>query len=207
MALNHRFKAVLLDLGKVIIPFDFERGYRALEPLCGYKAAEIPAQIRATGLVEQFESGRIAPAAFVEQLSAALNLRIDYARFCEIWTSVFLPDPLLPESLLEGLRARYRLVLLSNTNAIHFEMIRERYPLLRHFHDYVLSYEVKAMKPAPEIFRAAIERAGCRAEECFFTDDIERYVEGARREGIDAVQFQSREQLERELAARGIAWE
>jgi len=96
------------------------------------------------------------------------------------------------------------LVLLSNTNPIHFEMIRAAYPHLRHFHRLVLSHEVKAMKPAPEIYRAAIDAAQCRPEECFFTDDILEYVEGARLMGIDAVQFESREQIERELSARGI---
>ncbi len=35
--------------------------------------------------------------------------------------------------MLEGIARDYRLVLLSNTNAIHFEMLRENYPLLRHF--------------------------------------------------------------------------
>jgi FMN phosphatase YigB (HAD superfamily) len=47
-------------------------------------------------------------------------------------------------------------------------------------------------------------KAGCRPEECFYTDDIAEYVEGARRMGIDAVQFQGAEQLESELLARGI---
>jgi putative hydrolase of the HAD superfamily len=60
------------------------------------------------------------------------------------------------------------------------------------------------MKPQPEIYRAAIEAARCRAGECFFTDDILEYVEGARQLGIDAVQFESREQIERELHARGL---
>jgi HAD superfamily hydrolase (TIGR01509 family) len=65
---------------------------------------------------------------------------------------------------------------------------------------------VKAMKPAPAIYREAVTRAGCAAGECFFTDDIEAYVEAARREGIDAVQFLSLEQLETEMRARGIEW-
>ena len=60
------------------------------------------------------------------------------------------------------------------------------------------------MKPDRAIFQAAVERAGCRPEECFFTDDIAAYVEGARSLGIDAVQFESREQLEREMEARGM---
>jgi HAD superfamily hydrolase (TIGR01509 family) len=98
------------------------------------------------------------------------------------------------------------MLVLSNTNAIHFDMVRRNYELLRHFDDYVLSYEVKAMKPEPAIYREAIARAQCRPEECFFTDDSPAYVEAARREGIDAVRFESCAQLERDLAARGIQW-
>ena len=62
------------------------------------------------------------------------------------------------------------------------------------------------MKPEPEIFRAAIERAGCSPKECFYTDDIEAFVVAAREQGIDAVQFESPAQIEREMNARGISW-
>jgi FMN phosphatase YigB (HAD superfamily) len=200
-------KTVIFDLGKVIIPFDFKRGYQGLEQVCGYPAAEIPRRIATTDLVQRFESGLVDPKDFVEQLSRVLDLRINYDQFCQIWSSIFLPDPLIPESLLEGLSKRYRLLLLSNTNAIHFDMLEKSYPLLRHFHHMVLSYRVGAMKPDPAIFREAIARAECRPDECFFTDDIADYVAAAKREGIDAVQFESRAQIEQELLARGVRWE
>ena len=158
-------------------------------------------------LVQRFESGKVEPEDFVRQLSQTLELRVDYDEFCEIWSSIFLPDPLIPESLLEGISRRYRLLLLSNTNVIHFPMLLKTYPLLRHFHANVLSYEVRALKPSPVIYREAIARAECRPEECFFTDDIADYVAGAKREGIDAVQFESCAQIERELRARGVHWE
>ncbi len=199
-------KTVIFDLGKVLIPFDFSRGYRALEKLCPHPAAEIPERIGATGLVHRLETGLIEPRDFVAEISRALGLSITYEQFCEIWSGIFLPATLVPESLLAGLAGRYRMLVLSNTNAIHFEMVRASYPLLRHFDDLVLSYEVKAMKPAPAIYLEAIARARCRPEECFYTDDIAAYVEGARRHGIDAVQFESGGQLERELAARGVRW-
>ena len=199
-------KTVIFDLGKVLIPFDFSRGYRAMEQFCDYPAAEIPKRIAATDLVHRFETGLVEPRDFVEQLSRLLDLRATYEQFCEIWSSIFLPDTLVPESLLAGIGERYRLLVLSNTNAIHFDMVRQSYPMLRHFDDLVLSYEVKAMKPSPAIYREAIARAQCRPEECFYTDDIPAYVEGARREGIDAVQFESCTKLERDLAARGIRW-
>jgi glucose-1-phosphatase len=200
-------KTVIFDLGKVIIPFDFKRGYQGLEQVCGYPAAEIPRRIATTDLVQRFESGLVDPKDFVEQLSRVLDLRINYDQFCQIWSSIFLPDPLIPESLLEGISKRYRLLLLSNTNAIHFDMLEKSYPLLRHFHHMVLSYRVGAMKPEPAIFREAIARAECRPDECFFTDDIAEYVAAAKREGIDAVQFESRAQIEQELLARGVRWE
>ena len=199
-------KAVIFDLGKVIVPFDFNRGYSAMEPLCSYPVEEIPKRIRRTGLVERFETGMVAPEDFVRELCGILELEVDYPEFCRLWSSIFLPETIVPESLLEGLRRQFRLLLLSNTNAIHFSMIRENYPLMRHFDEFVLSYEVGALKPAPKIYREAIARAGCRPEECFFTDDIADYVEAARREGIDAVQFLSTEQLEDELRARCITW-
>lgn len=200
-------KAIIFDLGKVIIPFDFGRGYAAMAPLCGYPKAEIRARIGETDLVQRFEMGLIEPEDFVRRLSEHLELRTGYAGFRDIWSSIFLPDTLIPESMLEGLKKRYRLVLLSNTNAIHFEMVREAYPLLRHFDAFVLSYQVRAMKPSPLIYGKAVQEAGCRPEECFFTDDIAAYVEAAKRFGIDAVQFESAEQLGRELKARGVKWE
>lgn len=199
------YRAILFDLGKVLVHFDFQLGYRALESRCPYPAAEIRRRMAATGLVERFETGLIEPRDFVDRISEALELRLDYEEFCRIWSCIFR-HILVPEDMLEGLAARYRLVLVSNTNAIHIQSIHENYSLLRHFHGLILSHEVKAMKPHPEIFQAAVAMAGCRAEECFYTDDIADYVAAARHLGIDAVQFESCEQLQREMAARGIEW-
>jgi len=199
-------KAVILDLGKTLIHFDFAPGYKALERACPYAAAEIPRRIAPTGLPERFETGLIGSRDFYREFRRALDLNLDYESFVRVWSGIF-DDVLIPESMLEGLAARYRLLLLSNTNPLHFEGIRQRYPVLRHFHDTILSYEVHAMKPRAEIYLAAIERAGCLPGECFYTDDIPAYVEGARAVGMDAVQFEDAAQLAREMKARGIAWE
>ena len=141
---------------------------------------------------------------FVRELSALLEMRISYAEFCDLWNTIFLPETLIPESLLSDLASRYRLLALSNTNPIHFSTLEAKYPLLRHFHDYVLSYQVGALKPAPEMYQEAIVRARCAAGECFFTDDILINVEAARVHGMDAVQFHSAAQIENELRARGV---
>lgn len=197
-------RAVIFDLGRVIVPFDFKRGYARLSPLCGIPEAEIPRRIATTDLVRRYECGAIESRAFVRALADHLNFETTYENFCDIWSSIFLPETLIPESMLESIARKHRLVLLSNTNQIHFEMIRANYPLLRHFHQLVLSYEVGAMKPTPLIYQRAIEAAQCAPGECFYTDDILEYVEGARAAGIDAVQFESAGQITRELTIRGV---
>jgi glucose-1-phosphatase len=199
-------RAILFDLGNTIVPFDFRRGYARMEQACPWPAAEIPRRVGRTDLVQRFETGAVGPEEFVRLLCAELDLRMTYAEFCDLWSCIFLPDTLIPESLLASLARRCRLVLVSNTNAIHFEMIRASYPLLRHFHDYVLSYQVGATKPSPRIYREAIARAGCAPGECFFVDDMAVCVEGARGEGMDAVRFESLSRLERDLRARGVVW-
>lgn len=197
-------KTIVFDLGNVLVPFDFKPAYARLEPLCAYPAAEIPSRIRPTDLVWRFETGKVPPEQFFEELAVILELKMTYPEFRHLWNSVFLTEPLVPESLVAGLGGRYRLMVLSNTNAIHFPILKENYPLLRHFDDYVLSYEVGAVKPSAKMFEAAIARAGCGPGECFFTDDIAVNVEAARQHGMDAVQFQSARQLEEELRARGV---
>ncbi len=189
----------------MLVQFDFRRGYRELEGRCPYKAAGIPARIAPTGLVERLECGSIEPEDFYRGLCRTLELELSYAEFQRIWNGIFT-ETILPEAMIAGLAANYRLVLLSNTNRIHFDMLRQTYPFLRYFHQLVLSFEVGAMKPDPRIYQAALQAAGCLPGECFYTDDIKAYTDAARQLGIDAVQFESAGQLSRELSARGIRW-
>lgn len=200
-------RTLIFDLGRVIVPFDFRRGYERMAQRCGLAPEEVRARLKTDGLVHAFESGGIDGREFQRRVARLLETDVAYGEFCEIWFSIFLPETLVPDSLVEALHKRCRLVLLSNTNVIHFEMIRERYPILRHFDAFVLSYEVGAMKPDPRIYAAAIEAARCAPQECFFTDDIPEYVEGARQAGIDAVVFEGAGALERELRARGVVWD
>ena len=200
-------QTVIFDLGGVIVPLDFAAGYKQLEGRCPYTAEEIPERIRSTDAVVRFESGKVSPEHFYRELAAVLQLDASYDEFKALWCAIFPEQALFPHEWIEQIRREKRVLLLSNTNAIHFAMIRQTYPLLRHFDDYVLSHEVGALKPSPLMYEAAIARARCEPGECFFIDDIPAYVAGAQAAGIDAVQFQSEAQLKTELASRGIRWE
>jgi len=198
-------RTLIFDLGNVLIQFDFRRGYEAIRKYCPFPAEELSQRIASTGIVHRLESGEMPAAEFFARFSEALHLNLTYEEFRELWGAIFLPDPIIPESTIASLARSYRLLLLSNTNGIHFEFLEAHYPILKHFHGRVLSHEVKAMKPDPAIYRAALELAGCAAEECFYTDDIPAYVDGAKRLGLDAVLFTGTQQLEIELRRRGVS--
>lgn len=197
-------KALIFDLGGVIVPLDFPRGYHLMAGRCALPVEEVRRRITELDLVVPYESGQVESAEFVDRVCAALGVTMSEEEFMGFWANIFGAETLLPESLFESLKGRYRLVLLSNTNDLHWRFIEKNYPLLRHFDHHTLSFRVKAMKPSPAIYQAAVEAAGCRPEECFFTDDIDKYIDGARAFGIQAVQFQNYAQIAGELRGRGV---
>lgn len=68
------------------------------------------------------------------------------------------------------------------------------------FDAMVFSYEVGATKPHPEIFQVACDQLNAQPEECVLIDDSSFNAAGARDFGMHAVEFQSLEQLKKQLA-------
>ena len=198
-------KTVIFDMGGVIVPFDFGPAYERMEAWSGLGREEIRARLMAGELASRFERGLVTPDEFRIELNRRLSSAAGHGEFLEMWVSIFTPGlTLIRESLIEALAARYRVLLLSNTNVTHYEWLAPRYPHLRHMHHHVLSCSVGAAKPQAEIYAEAIRQARCEPGECFFTDDVMAYVEGARSAGIDAVRFISEVALREDLAARGV---
>ena len=198
-------KAVLFDLGNVIVPVDFRRCHQALAQVCPHPPESVRKILGGTALPIRFEQGEISPEDFVAETCQLLGMNLRDDEFWSIWKQIFAPEPLIPESLLEQLHRQHRLLLLSNTNPVHFEAACERYPQMGLFDDYVLSYKVGAMKPDARIYQEAIARAGCLAEECLFIDDLAANVEAARQQRMDAVQFESLSKLRDDLRVRGLS--
>ena len=197
-------KALLFDLGKVLVPFDFHRAYRAMEDLTGLATQEIRSRLAATQLFREFETGLLEPEDFAAQVMQLLGFRCDLEQFGRIWNSIFTRETLIPEPVIKHLQFRYRLILVSNTNKMHFEMLEKSYPILQYFFGYILSYQIGAMKPDPQFYSAALEMAQCLPQECVFIDDLPENVAGAQRAGFDGIVFHSFPQLSEELGRRGI---
>lgn len=197
-------KTFIFDLGNVIVPFDIEIGIGNVSKICDLGNDEIREKLFGGKFSQDYHSGKISEKEFYKSVKKSLNLRISFEEFVDAWNSIFLPEPILTDELIGRLAQKYRLIILSDTNKLHFEFIKQKFSVLRHFDDFVLSHEVGAQKPSFQIFEVAIEKARCSPKECFYTDDNKNYVEKARELGINAVQFISAEQLEADLQSRDL---
>ncbi|MCY3759243.1 MAG: HAD family phosphatase [Acidobacteria bacterium] len=200
-------KVICLDLGKVIVDYDPTIPLNALGTRSALSLPEIMQVLTDREPLLLFDRGRFSRSDFYRTMCARLQLDVSTEEFEQLWTSLFLPQPLLPESFLLSLKRRYRLLMLSNVNEVHFEFIWKNYPLIRHIEDRLLSYELGCLKPEPAIYRIAIDRAGVLPQEIFFADDRPENVEAAREAGIVATCFQSEQQLKLALGQAGVVVE
>lgn len=144
--------AIAFDLGNVLVKVDHMRFCRRLAELAALTPQEVCAAVFDSELEFGYDTGRLSSREFHRRIQASFRLELTYSRFREFWTEVF--DPLEDmEAVVARLARRYPLYLLSNTNELHFEYIRERYAgLLKPFRSFILSYQVGSRKPEASIF-------------------------------------------------------
>jgi len=197
-------EVVYFDLGKVIVDFDHLRAAQELLKVTPLSLKEAMAVLSDGELVSEYETGRLSSEEHYRKVCHRLQMEVSIEKFRELWGSMFLPEPLLSESFLQDLKKSYRLMLLSNTNEIHFDFVIQHYPILKMIEERLLSYQAGCMKPEALIFELAVKKAGVVPENIFFTDDRPENIEAAQRAGIQALLFQSETQLRRDMASRGM---
>jgi putative hydrolase of the HAD superfamily len=188
-------QAVLFDLGKVLIDFNFDTGVQALHACCSISRDRFDEVLWDKTWIQRYERGEISTGEFHTYLCKTANLKMELPQFRQTWSSVFLPDPIVSEKLLAALKRKYPLILVSNTNEAHAEFIRANYRIFDYFDHHILSYRVGSLKPDTKIFEHAIVASGCPPEALFFTDDREENVRAATQLGIHSHRFVSESKL------------
>ena len=199
-----KIEALLFDLGKVLIDFNFETGVQALHRACSISRDRLEEVLWDETWIRRYERGEISTREFHFYLCETAALKMDLTEFREVWSSVFLPGLLVSERLLAALKRKYPLILVSNTNEAHFDFIRDRYSVIDYFDQHVLSYMVGSLKPDRKIFEHAIQVSGFRPDALFFTDDREENILAARELGMHAHQFRTERLLIAALEAANV---
>jgi len=199
-------KCVISDLGNVLLNFDIWRFYRKIAESSPYSADQIARIVRENlKLLKPYSTGKISPQQFFEAISQKLQVNTDYDSFFSAYNSVFELNPDVVNSLRK-LKSKYRLVVLSNTDVKHFAFIKQQFPEIFFFDEYVVSYVVGWMKPDPKIYLIALKRAKAKAKECVFIDDLEENIEAAAELGIRTILFKPQTDLEAELRQLNLSF-
>jgi HAD superfamily hydrolase (TIGR01509 family) len=197
--------ALAFDLGNVLVRVDHLRFCRGLAAFTRppLSPEEVYAAIFEAGLEFSYDTGRLSSREFYRRVLSQFQLALPYPEFCDLWNDIFDPMDGM-EEVVSGLKGRYPLFLMSNTNPLHFHYIRQRFPIVRHFRRFVLSYRVGSRKPEAGIFQALIRESGQPPQRCLFIDDQQPFVAAARQQGLTAWHFTTLEDFQQTLVENGI---
>jgi len=183
-----KLRAVLCDLGGVIALFDEETIRKRLEKIARRSLDEPGVGQAFVEELFRFERGELEPGEFFERTNDILGLRVDYDEFVRVWEDNFWLNPRAVEEL-KRLRRRFRLVLVSNTDPLHWRHIDRTFEVGKLFDELVLSYEVGAIKPDRRMFVVALQKAGVEAQEALYVDDLEENVRAAAEIGMSTLLY------------------
>lgn len=180
----------IFDLGGVLVDVDKERSVESFKRLGLEQVDQWIGNYSQAGLFSDLEKGEISAEVFCRKIRHLAQDMISNEQIMEAWNAML--GKILPWKLemLLSLRKHYMVYLLSNTNAIHWEMACKR--LFRYrgfdvndfFEEIYLSFQMHMAKPSTEIFQAMLNCAGLFPGETMLIDDSPANCEAAKALGM-----------------------
>lgn len=185
-------KALIFDLGNVLLPIDLSLTYEAFSVYSTLSALDIESSIVDRQLWVPYESGQQSDFEFRDFLRANLCLTISDVDFDQAFSALLLDFHVGVYDWIKSLRSQFYLVLLSNTSSIHAERFTkvplgpEGQNLFSLFHHVYYSFEMGLVKPNTAIYQRVLNEQGFSAEEVLFFDDNVANINSAKSLGIQS---------------------
>lgn len=182
-------KLIIFDLGNVMIDIDMMATIKAFNTLGVQDVEKYVTQSHSVGgFFTDFERGLISPEVFCDKIRLMSGVNADNNKIRKAWNAMIGSFPIENVRLVEHLRKKQQVVLLSNTNQIHleyFDSLAEGYKSLSELFDKVwYSHIMHMSKPNKEIYNEVLSAHNCTAKEAVFFDDNEANILGAESVGI-----------------------
>ncbi|HEA70695.1 hypothetical protein LCGC14_0290980 [marine sediment metagenome] len=210
-------KALLFDLGGVIVDLDFSRFFKEVIEVSPLQSPQSSLLLEFWRQSEIYHQGKITNEDFYNQACELLQVcALNKEEFFKSFNSVIshINNDVL--DLIKSIKEtkKYKLILLSNVNKSHWNylvnnLIKEKSTLdfVGLFDDLLLSFQLYLTKPHHEIYQIAIRRAGCRPDEIVFVDDGLKNIRSAEELGIHGIRYTKLNELKVELKKLGIIFE
>ena len=175
---------IIFDFGDIFINLDKQATIDGLERLGLSSWNEDLDQLNIS-----FEKGQISRDDFLLGIQKQIpNATID--EILMAWNAVLLDFPLYRLEFLQLLSKKFRLFLLSNTDAIHIDHFEQREgasfygDFYQCFEKVYFSYEMGMRKPDAEIYTTLINRHELSPKRTLFVDDKKDNTDAAKALGL-----------------------
>ena len=179
---------LLFDLGGVVLNIAPQK---TIEEFMKLGLTNIQDQIthgHHNGLFKAFEQGSITEKEFISEIKKEISKEVEDQEIIKAWNAMLLDMPAERVQIIEQLKEKYNVYLLSNTNSIHracFDTSAKDYASLSElFHQVYYSYELKVSKPDARAFEKVIKASGLTPATTLFLDDSPQNIETAKSMGF-----------------------
>ena len=199
-------KAIIFDLGNVIINISFERVLKKWSKITGLPIESIIHNFQFDDEYKLFEKGQISIEKYIKHVSMLLQYQFDYDTFKLGWNDIFIGVSDNITTVLKKLHKKYRLIALTNTNILHTQewKVRKYESVLKYFDSVFCSHEIGYRKPEKEAFNFVLKNIKENPKDIIFIDDDEENIYSAKLLGIKSILAKSTEEIIKDLKHYGI---
>ena len=151
-------KTLIFDFGGVLVNLDKQLCLDTFKKLGVYELEKLISKYAQSGFLQDLEVGKITAKGFRDELRKLSQQNLTDAQIDAAWNIFLLDIPAFKLDLLLELRKKYRVIMLSNTNELHFEQVainefkKNGLALDDYFDKCYLSYKIGMAKPNEDIF-------------------------------------------------------
>jgi len=195
-------KAIILDLGNVLIRWDARLLYRSMFNDDEVAMNQFLTDIEFEAWNAQQDAGRPFAIGIAEKVAQYPAYKRYIEAYWTHWEESLGGVITGTVTIMDELRqAGYPLFALSNWSAETFPRIRNKpeFAFLNWFDQIIISGEAKVAKPNPEIYQILLKQIDYPPKNCLFVDDSQINVQIAQQVGLQAIQFTSPNQFRQVL--------
>ena len=192
---------LIFDFGGVLIDLDMNQSILNFRKLGVENVENYLSNFGQSGFFMQLEKGKISADEFRSEIRKMTTNTITDKEIDDAWNAFLVRIPSEKLDIVYELRKKYRIIMLSNTNAIHFPYAEQTFfsyknrDIDEYFDKCYRSYDMKMAKPDTEIFEAILNQEQVAANQCLLLDDGPKNIEQAQKLGFQTYFVDPKEDL------------
>ena len=197
-------RAVVFDLGKVLVEFDYGIAGRKLALKATMAASDLGSFLVHVPLIVRYETGLITSEEFYQEVRSASGYLGDMEEFASLFADIFTPIEPMVQLHSELRQQGFPTYIFSNTNDLAIRFIRRNFPFFKNFTDYILSYEHQSMKPDPKLYEVVEAKSGVRGAEILYLDDRPENIAAGQARGWQVILQETPEKTLEQIRRLGL---